>query len=99
MKKKPAFAHAEYSLIQEAEMVGASWQVTQQSYCDGKGLTARRQTYVVMRLLHKLQEGRHIRPAEVIDGFQSSEHAPFAQSLEVVLANILKKRHSLGQTI
>lgn len=50
-----------------------------------------------MRLLHKLQEGSHIRPAEVIDGFQSSEHATFAQSLEVVLANILKKRNSLYQ--
>lgn len=60
-------------------------------------LAARKQTYVVMRLLHKFQEGRHIRPAEVIDGFQSSEHATFAQPLEVVLANILKRRHSLDQ--
>ena len=45
-----------------------------------------------MFLLHKLQEGRHVRPAEVVDGFEAGEHAPPLQSLEMILANVLEKK-------
>lgn len=45
-----------------------------------------------MFLLDKFQERRHVRPAEMVDRFQTGEHAHFAQSLEVILANILEKR-------
>ena len=42
-----------------------------------------------MFLLHELQEGRHVRPAEVVDGFEAREHGALRQSLEVVLADVL----------
>ena len=45
-----------------------------------------------MFLLHKLQEGRHVRPAKVVDGFEAGEHAPSLQSLEMILANVLEKK-------
>lgn len=45
-----------------------------------------------MFLLDKFQERRHVRPAEMVDRFQTSEHAHFAQSLEVVLANVLENK-------
>lgn len=49
-------------------------------------------THVAVFFLDKFQERRHVRPAEMVDRFQTGEHAHFAQSLEVVLANVLEKR-------
>ena len=41
-----------------------------------------------MLLLDKLEEGRHVWPAEMIDCFQTSEHRPAAQPLEMVFTNV-----------
>jgi len=44
--------------------------------------------HVAVLLLDKLQEGGHVRPAEVVYGLEPCEHASAAQTLEVVLANV-----------
>ena len=44
-----------------------------------------------MLLLHKLEEGGHVWPTEMVDGLQTGEHAALGQALEVVLANVLKR--------
>jgi hypothetical protein len=45
-------------------------------------------------LLDELEEGGHVRPAEVVDGLQTGEHAAAVQALEVVLANVLKTKET-----
>lgn len=44
--------------------------------------------HVTVLLLHKLQEGRHVRSSEMIHRLQSSEHTPLRDSLKVILANV-----------
>ena len=48
--------------------------------------------HVAVLFLNKFQEGRHVWPPKVVDGFQASEHTPALQSLEVILADILKEK-------
>ncbi len=47
-----------------------------------------------MLLLDELEEGGHVRPAEVVDGLQTGKHAAAVQALEVVLANVLKTKET-----
>jgi len=51
-------------------------------------------TYIAVLLLDELEEGGHVRPAEVVDGLQTGEHAAAVQALEVVLANVLKAKET-----
>ena len=44
-----------------------------------------------MLLLDELEEGGHVRSAEMVDGLQAGEHAAAVETLEVVLANVLKQ--------
>jgi hypothetical protein len=45
-------------------------------------------------LLDELEEGGHVRPAEVVDGLQTGEHAAAVQALEVVLTDVLKTKET-----
>ena len=47
--------------------------------------------YVAVFPLDELEEGDHVRAAEVVGRLQSREKAPPRQPLEVVLADVLKK--------
>jgi hypothetical protein len=40
--------------------------------------------------LNKAEEGAHVRPPEVVVGSQPGEEAPSEQTLEVILADVLK---------
>ena len=44
--------------------------------------------HVAVLLLYKLQEGRHVRPTEVVHRLQSSKHTPLGDALKVVLTNV-----------
>jgi len=54
------------------------------------GEEQKRSTYVAVLLLDELEEGWHVRTAEVVDGLQAGEHAAAVEALEVVLADVLK---------
>lgn len=43
-----------------------------------------------MLLLHKFEEGSHVRSTKVVYCLESCEHAPLAQPLEVVLTDVLE---------
>jgi len=43
---------------------------------------------VAVLLLDELQEGGHVWSTEMIDCFQTSEHGPAAQPLEMILTNV-----------
>ena len=45
--------------------------------------------HIRMFVLDKLEKGRHIWTAKVIDRLQPSEHAPIGDALKVVLADVL----------
>ena len=47
-------------------------------------------THVAVFLLNEFEEGVHVGSAEVVDRFEAGEHAPLTETLEVVLANVLK---------
>jgi hypothetical protein len=53
-------------------------------------------SYIAVLLLDKLEEGGHVRPAEVVDGLQAGEHTPAVQPLEVILTNVLKNKQILS---
>ena len=48
------------------------------------------ETYVGMLFTYKLEKGIHVWPTEMIYGFQTGEHTPVRDALEVILANILQ---------
>ena len=48
-----------------------------------------------MFLLDELEEGGHVRSAEMVDGLQAGEHAAAVETLEVVLANVLKQNKKM----
>ena len=58
----------------------------------GRGRGKSRSTYVAVLLLDELEEGRHVRAAEMVDGPEAGEHAPAVQTLEVVLHNVLETK-------
>ena len=43
-----------------------------------------------MLLLHELEESSHVWSTKVVNGSEAGEHALPAQTLEVVLADVLK---------
>jgi len=43
---------------------------------------------IAMLLLDKLQERRHVWSTKMIDCFQTSEHGPTTQPLEMILTNV-----------
>ena len=45
-----------------------------------------------MLLLDELEEGRHVRATEMVDGSEAGEHAPAVQTLEVVLHDVLETK-------
>ena len=43
-----------------------------------------------MFLLDELEEGRHVRAANVVDGFEAREHAAAVETLEMIFADVLE---------